>query len=561
MNRHISICFWSWCVIYSFIFLSASEKATPVFYPFSHSTLFSFQYNRPDSIKTEKQYFTALRAADATTFKNEFAAEFLLLLDRQQILEFDSLVALEARKAFIENYWKASNPNPLLPENGWLAEVLRRHAYARENFPAPEPPYFDDRGKHYFKFGQPTSRYTDAGDLNIYPNESWAYENVTRNFLVHFVRLGKAFREIEDLTDILITNRRITPEARAAQWSALIAKRAAVSPVLGRAYAKLQELATAQAHAQTFSNSATALTVELAAPHTIQLQIAEGAQKEILQAHQAAPAAAHTEIKELNKLRFTFEVAQFRGPKGTTRLEIAVLPPFEKNLLKKFARDSADTLSLGYGALLRDRRYEAVAEDRMKLEFPAKLAAAAKFPNAVGALAMTAFSRANELTLQVKEGRQDKIGFSRQMIDVRDFSSRDLMVSDVQLLMEITNEDQRQILPVTAKLKTAAAPYPFEKIRRTIPLLCYFEIYNLKSSGVTDNYEIVYKVVSEKGGNKDVAVSVSSARAVSDDTAQELIGIDLSRVPKGEHRLEITVTAMNNRSITASIQKEITIEN
>jgi GWxTD domain-containing protein len=524
------------------------------------------QHGRLDSLRTKEQYLVALSAADSTTLKNEFETEFLLLLNAEQRQSYDSLASLVARKVFIENYWKASNPNPLLPEIDWLLEILRRRAFARENFPAPAPPYFDDRGKYYFKYGKPSHRFEDAGgfdmktNLSAYPNESWAYENVTRSFLVHFARVGKTFREIEDLTDILITNRRLAPEARAAQWSGLITKRAAISPVLGSAYAKLQELATAREHAKAFANSATALTVELAIPHTIQLQIAEGAQKEILQARQAAPVAAYNEITELNKLRFTFDVAQFRGPKGTTRLEVAVLSPFEKNLLKKLSRDSAEMLDLGFGALLRDRRFEAVAEDRMRLEFSAKLAAAAKFPNAVGTLTMTAFPRTNELTLQVKEGRQGKIGFSRQMLDIRDFGGRDLMMSDIQLLTAVTDEAERQILPVTAKLNTAVACYPFEKIRKTIPLLCYFEIYNLKSSGITDNYEVVYKVISEKGGDKNIAVSVSYTRPVTDDTAPELIGIDLRQVPKGTHRLEITVTGMNNRNATASVQKEIRIE-
>jgi hypothetical protein len=52
---------------------------------------------------------------------------------------------------------------------------------------------------------------------------------------------------------------------------------------------------------------------------------------------------------------------------------------------------------------------------------------------------------------------------------------------------------------------------------------------------------------------------VSYTRPVTDDSAPELIGVDLRKVPKGAHRLEVTVTAMNVRRITASVQKEIVI--
>ncbi|MGH7602332.1 MAG: hypothetical protein ACREOI_38690, partial [bacterium] len=185
--------------------------------------------------------------------------------------------------------------------------------------------------------------------------------------------------------------------------------------------------------------------------------------------------------------------------------------------------------------------------------------AAAKLPNAVGKLAVTTQSGESELTLQIKEVRQDKIGFSRQMLGVRDFRGDALMLSDIQFLTEVASINQRQILPAFTKLNTAVAPYPFEKIQKTIPLLCYFEIYNLKSAGITDNYEVVYKVISDKGGDKNIAVSVSFARPVTDDTAPELIGIDLRQVPKGAHRLEIMVTVMNDRKISASTQKEIMI--
>jgi len=531
-----------------------------------HALLFSAQHDRLDTLKTEKQYLVALRAADVITFKNEFETEFLLLLDAPQTQAYDSLTTLDDRKAYIENYWKASNPNPLLPENDWLVDVLKRRAYARENFPSPDPPYFDDRGKYYLKYGKPSFRFEDAGGFNIkdglsvYPNESWSYENVTPNFLVHFVKAGVVYREIDDLTMILIAGRRMAPEKRAANWSVLAIKRAAVSPVFGRAAAKLHELATAKLHAAAFPNSLTVLTIETAIPHTIQMQISEQAQQDVMKARNVTPPAAHDEINAINKLQFTHDLAQFRGPKGATRLEIALLSPLNKNLLKKFSRDSGDTLRLGYRCLLRGQRFEPIAEDGMMSEFQAKLAAAAKFPNAVGKLIVTGQPGENELTLQIKEGRQDKIGFTRQMLGIRDFRGDSLMISDIQFLTEAPSANQRQILPVFTKLNTAVAPYPFEKIKKTIPLLCYFEIYNLKASGITDNYEVVYKVISEKSGDKNVAVSVSYTRPVTDDTALELIGIDLRQVPKGAHRLEITVTAANNRNITSNIRKEIQIE-
>jgi len=338
MNRYFTIGIMSLGIFPLFLAPPLDEKIGSSYFHLTRSALFALQQTRLDSIKTEKAYLAALRAADEKIFQNEFEAEFLLLLDKPQTLEYDSLSTLNGRKAYIENYWQAANPNPLLPENDWLLDVLKRRAYARENFPAPAPPYFDDRGKYYFKYGKPSFRYVDNGGyqqncLNCLryitiSNESWSYENVAHNFLAHFIKDGAVFRETDNLSSFLEMGKFHNPEL----WSEIVKKRAAV------------------------------------------------------------------------------------------------------------------------------------------------------------------------------------------------------------------------------------APYPFEKIHPSNPLLCYFEIYNLKTAGVTAQYEIVYKIISAKGGNRDLAVSVSSTRAVSDDTAQELIGIDLRKVPKGEHHLEITVTALHDRNLTASVQKEIRID-
>ncbi len=560
MKNYFALGFVSFGILPLLLSLTPDEKIGISRFHLTRTVLFSPQQARLDSLKTEKEYLAALRAADEKIFQDEFEKEFLLLLDAQPAQAYDSLTTLDSRKAYIENYWKAANPNPLLPENDWLLDILKRRAYARENFPAPQSPYFDDRGKFYFKYGKPRFRFEDAGDLNIYPNETWSYENVTRDFLVHFVKTSMVYHEIEDLTMILITGRRIAPEKRAAQWGALAIKRAAVSPVLGRAAGKIRELATAKLHANQFPNSLTALTIEYAIPHTIQMEIVEQARREVYQAHEVAPRAAHDEIQAVNKIKFTHDLAQFRGPQGATRLEISLLSPFNKNLLKNFSRDSGDTLGLGYAGLLRDQLFETIAEDRMQHEFPVKFAAEAKLANAAGKLTMTALPQKSELTLQIKDLRHDKVGFARHEIEIRNFNGTALMISDIQLLTEVTAQNQKQLLPVSTKQNMQVSPYPFEEIRKSNSLLCYFEIYNLKASGITDNYEVVYKVVSGKGGNKDAAVSVSATRAVSDDTAQELIGIDLRKVPKGRHRLEIIVTAMNDRRIAAHIEKEIHID-
>jgi GWxTD domain-containing protein len=573
MRWNILLYTLSLCFIPSSLFVFENDEFGDGFNELNANFFLPPQHSRLDTILTEKQYFTALHAADEIIFKNEFEMEFVLLLDDQQITAYQSLVSLTERKVYIEYYWKAANPNPLLTENDWLSDFLTRRAYARKNFPYWKPPYFDDRGKYYLKYGKPSFRYEDGGDFNVLPNESWSYENVVHNFLVHFVKEGIVFREIESLLSVIITDKRVDLVKQAAQWSALVKKRASVSPVLGRAAARLHELETARAHAAQFPNSLTVLAEEYYTPHVVQWRIAEQAKVEVLKARNEAPPAAHDEIKAINKLEFYNDLAQFRAPHGSTRMEIALLSPLKKNLVKNYSSDSNDTLKIEYRCLLQNQWFDPVGKDSTANKFPAKLAALENFPNAVGKLIVLASPPQGDLTLQIKDERNGKLGFSRQPITIRDFRGDSLMISDIQFLTEVANDNQKRLLPVIAKQDRMVAPYPFEKVRKSTPLLCYFEVYNLKSLGA-EVYEVVYKLISEKRqeqniikqvaqaltSDKDVAVSVSYTRPITGETAEELIGIDLSQVAKGAYRLEITVTDTRTKTITAKAEKEIVVE-
>jgi GWxTD domain-containing protein len=558
MRRHISILYsLSMGFASSFLLLIDNGHGVEA-NKLTSSFLFLPEQSRLDSL-AEKQYFAALLAADEAVFKNEFELEFLLLLNEQQKQAYTSIVLLAGRKTYIEHYWKATNPNPLLPENDWLLDFLKRRAYARENFPYFKPPYFDDRGKYYLKYGKPSFRYEDSGNLNDLPNETWSYENVTHNFLVHFIKEGIIFRERTNLKNFLSTT--------------FIKKRAAVSPVLGRALAKIHELETARLHAARFPNSRTLLAEEYYTPHVVSDRIVVQATLEILKARSEIPAAAHDEIKAINKLEFYNDLAQFRAPHGSTRMEIALLAPLKKNLIKNYSADSDDTLNVGYRCLLQNQWFDPAGKDSMAAQFPAKLAALENFSNAVGKMTIWASPQQGDLTLQIKDERNGKLGFSRQPITIRDFRGDSLMISDIQFLTEVANDNQKRLLPAIAKQNRMVAPYPFEKVRKSTPLLCYFEVYNLKSLN-EETYEVVYKIISVNRpeqnifkqvaqaltSDKDVAVSVSYTRPISDDAAEELIGIDLSRVAKGAYRLEITVTDTRTKTITAKAEKEIVID-
>jgi len=554
--------------------------------------------NSRETIQTERQYFSALRAADSTKFQNEFEAEFLLLLNNALKQTYDSLATIAERKAFIEYYWKASNPAPLLPVNLRLTEHLRRREFARRNFSAPDPPYFDDRGKYYLKYGQPINRFEDPGGLRrvvffsstnyraiqsqysykggpeehytATANESWAYSNIERDFVVHFVKTGPAFREIENLTEVLTSHQK---KNLAWQWSDLIKQRAAISPFLGQTAQQIEKFESAVIAAAGNPNRPGLLRADVQSVSERLLEVARSNDDAAGKVRRDLPVNGYEVVNAGNRLAFQEHLAQFRGANGHTRVEITFLAPLKKNFVDRLDSLTRDTVTVEFAWMLRDDNLDSLAARRRENTFPAQWAASEHLPNAVGRLAFLAAPQTVELALQVQSRSLDKLGYLKRALAIRDFSGRGLMLSDLQFYAEVKTEKQSRMLPMIEKQNLLLAPYPYLKLHKSAPLLCYFEIYNLRSAGVTENYEITYKIVSDQtpqsffkkiskwlGGGKETAVSLSHAQPVADEATQELIGIDLGNVANGPHRLEITVTSAKDDQIKASVAREIVID-
>jgi len=559
----------------------------------------SFTNDARGFIQTERQYFAALHTADATTFQQELEAEFLLVLNKTLRQSYDSLTTIAQRKAFVEYYWKASNPAPLLTVNWRLAEHLRRREFVRQNFPAPDPPYFDDRGKYYLKYGQPINRFEDPGGsrrvgffssanyraiqsqysykggpeahYTVNANESWAYPNIARDFVVHFVKAGPTFREIESLTEVLASHQK---KNLAWQWSDLIKQRAAISPFFGQTAQQIEKFESAVIAASGNPNRPGLLRADVQSVSERLLEVTRSNDVAADKVRRDLPVNGYAPVNAGNRLAFQEHLAQFRGANGHTRVEITFLAPLQKNFADRLDSLARDTVAVEFAWMLRDENLDSLAAQRWENTFPAQWAASENLPNAVGRLSFLAPPQTVELALQVQSRRLDKLGYIKRALTVRDFSGSQLMLSDLQFYAEVKTEKQSRMLPVLEKQNLLLAPYPYLKIHKSAPLLCYFEIYNLRSAGVVENYEITYKVVSDQtqqsffkkiskwfSGGKEPAVSLSHAQPVVDEATQELIGIDLGNVANGPHRLEITVTSATDGHIKASVAREIVVEN
>ncbi|MCI0694020.1 GWxTD domain-containing protein [candidate division KSB1 bacterium] len=570
------------CLAFSFLLLSpqpdtfALEK-----YGFEFQSILHAAF---DSILTEQQYWVLLKAADELAFQREFEAEFLLLLSQKEKTAYAELPSLDRRKAFIEFYWKSRNPDPLLPENDRLLDHLQRRAFARQHFFMETPPYFDDRGKYYIKYGKPMHRLQDiAGqkrlleyklelafrDYSVLENESWSYVNVAPNFVVHFVKEGQVFKETQSLKELIIGGQRLG--VLAWHWCDLLKRRFWMSPAINRTVTAIEDI---EREMVLGSRGRSARPDNLGASQRIVYRLVENLEEadyETKLAKLKAPPTAFRGMNAVNKLPFSEAIAQFRGPGNQTRLEITLLSPL-KNYIKNPDTLATDTVSVEYGCLLRDQRFDSMAGARQQIYFPAKAAAVENLGYAIGHLTILAPPQQAELALQVKNLVNDKIGFTQQAVDIRDFSGNKLMMSDLQFFVNVTNANQRRALPSLERQNVVLAPCPYDEVRQSVPLFCYFEIYNLQSGGLADEYTIIYKIVrdmdrrsvAQKLSNwlsdpKAVSISINNTRSIIADTANELIALDLGNLTKGSYRLEVTVTDTKDNNISVSAQENFKI--
>ena len=97
----------------------------------------------------------------------------------------------DEREKFIEDFWRARDPDPDTEENEFKQEYFERIAYANEHFSSGKPGRLTDRGRIYIKFGKPDEveshpaggayerpSYEGGGSTSTYPFEKWFYRYI-----------------------------------------------------------------------------------------------------------------------------------------------------------------------------------------------------------------------------------------------------------------------------------------------------------------------------------------------------------------------------------------------
>ena len=134
------------------------------------------------------------------------------------------------------------------------------------------------------------------------------------------------------------------------------------------------------------------------------------------------PPAIYESEKLINDIAFYSDITQFRGTDDTTLIEVTILSPVEENLVEYVSRSSSEILNIEYQCMLRNAVFNPLAADKMIMEFPLQTANRENLPNATGILRVFVPPQQGDITLQLKDIRNDKIGYATHPLTIRNFS-------------------------------------------------------------------------------------------------------------------------------------------
>ncbi len=478
--------------------------------------------------KCSDNYFLGMEKLTDRDMLDYLFDEQKILLTKEEKKEFESAPYADKKRVFIK-FWKSRDPDPSTPENERLIEHFRRVKYAREHFHFTAPPYYDDRGRIYIKYGPPDLRYNSPiGNLPVKDNESWSYESIEDGLVFDFVADGGYYRLVQDLTEAALSgygyNQRLTLAYELYQDRSHISK--------------------------TYSRLATGFSQQRLNDYHL-------ARNGALDKH---PGELYRPPNE-KKFRFPFlaKWGQFKGAGGLTRVEIYV--SFPGMALKLNPLVDEPEKNVDFYVELDDTNFQTILDDHKRLRYrirnPEKLREH-QFVFQDNYIVKPGLYEAAFVLTDVETAIK---GVQRHRIRVRNFSGDSLMLSSLQLSGSIKPQSETSNKNFV-KHELEINPYTFKRVMRKQPIYLYFEIYNLKlDENGNARYRVDYSVETIKPqrnfwqktfgavgriftGEKKSSITLSSEHMSDEKDAVEFIAFDLKNLERGLQILRVKVTDM-----------------
>ncbi len=495
-------------------------------------------YELNDYESATNSFFEGMEKLDDQDMLDYLFDEQKVILTKFELNQFE-VANYAVKKNLLKKFWMQRDPDPSTPENERLMEHFRRVHFARNNFHFSAPPYYDDRGKIYIKYGPPDDRYNSpVGALPAKDNESWTYESIEKGLVFDFVSESGYFHLVEDLTE-------------AAQPGYNYDSRLALAAQL---YIDRSHLSQAYAN----------LSVGFSWDRLNRLH------NQRYDALQKYPGEIYVHDFKAKVFPFITRWAQFQGDSNKTRIELYTAFPgavveFNKvdTQYVNYTDFFIEVMDTNFNSVLHQQERYSIISDTLKGIETRHFLLQNNFQLSPGAY---------DLALVMNNVDQTIKGVQKNDFYVKDFSINRLLVSDIQLSSYISGNVQTRNRSIV-KNDLSILPYPFSRVMKSKPIHIYFEVYNLTlDKEDKTNYEVAYilkTIRAERSfwqktigsiprlfSNKDRnIISTAAQREGNSRTAFEYISFDLHNLEKGLTTLTVKVTDINSqRSAENSIE-------
>ncbi len=487
-------------------------------------------YGLGDYRSATESFFEGIDQLEDPALLDELFDELKVILSPFELNQFEA-AGYDQKKVLMKKFWKQHDPDPSTPENERLMEHFRRVMFARDNFHFTAPPYYDDRGKIYIKYGPPDDRYNSpVGSLPAKDNESWSYESIEKGLVFDFVSESGYYRLVDDLSEAALPG--FDFNSRLAVASQLYQQRGHLSPA--------------------YSN----LTVGFSWDRINQLRNNRAA------AVKKHPGEIYIHDFHAENFPFVTRWAQFRGDSAKTRVELYTGFPMQGLKFDKsgsgysyFVNFFIEVLDTNFNpAHQQSERYSIKVED-------------------LSSVAARHFLLQNNVQLPpgpyhlaavISNPDHSAKGVQKNSLYVKNFGGAKLAMSDIQLSLNIVESANRANQSII-KNNLSILPYPFTRVMRSRPIHVYFEIYNLTvDERHRNDYEVSYilttiqpernfwdrtmgsigRIFYSRPGNR---IATQVRREGDGNSAFEYISFDLRNLSRGLIELKIRVTDLHNQ--------------
>lgn len=493
-----------------------------------------------DKGDTKKASFYFMKGVENLRDSNMLQELFLEIKDiatAEEKKEFETS-PIEKKGAFFKKFWKSRDPTPFTTENERFTEHYRRVQFARTTYPSVIPPYYDDRGRVYVKYGKPDDRYTSSMDISgTKDNESWSYQkSIRRGLVFDFVQRGNMYQLVHDLTAAAPTG--ADYGTRLSIAGQLYSERAGD---LGGIYNQFS-INFRQSDLSDFVNQKDA-------------------------AVRSAPVEVYFHDYKMKPLPFRVKFAQFRSQHNLTWLDI-YRSLATRNLQFTTTDDGHFYSQIKTKIVIFDSLYNQVFRRSLPLDL--SFSSEQQVQTAISidqTYAVLNPKNKYHIAIQVENPQGKKLGIKKFNLNIRQYDPDSLQISDIELASKIEPASK---VDQFYKDGLKVVPYMFNSHDIKKPLKLYYEIYNLTlDKEKKSKYQIDYKITVIKrdensmkkifraigsvlGKRGKQSIASSYIREGKSRNEKEYISLDVSKMPTGINQVSVIVKDLFTNQIQTS---------